>query len=68
MKSDRVRHILLRKCDEDYVETLCGRIIRRLGFFTTPQNRAALGYLEFSDSVDCQDCLRKHFKGGKQNG
>jgi hypothetical protein len=68
MKGDRVKHILAKKCDEDYAKTLCGRIIRRIGFFVTPQHRAASGYLEFSDSVDCQDCLRKHFTRSKQNG
>lgn len=67
MTNNRVRHILVTKCDEDYFETLCGRIVRRLIVIRTASRRDHFGYVEFADNVDCQDCLRKHFKTQKHN-
>ena len=60
MKPNRVKHILERNLDDDYV-ILCGRIIMHRGIFLLNGQRKH-NYLEWSDSVDCQDCLRKAFE------
>ena len=68
MRSDRVQHVIAKKLDDDYVETLCGRIVRHYGFFISKESHRGYGYVEWGDHVDCQDCLRRHYKLLKPNG
>ena len=58
MQQDR-EHIIVKKLDQDYFRSLCGLVIRPAGvLWSKPQSE----YLSFNGNVDCQDCLKKHFK------
>jgi hypothetical protein len=58
MQQDR-EHIIVTKLDRGYVESLCGQVVRPVGYLWPKPDSE---YLRFNGNVDCQDCLRKHFK------
>jgi hypothetical protein len=59
MRENKVRHIVVKKFDEGYGQTLCGRYVQ-----------VCVSFYKYGDAdyfkrerPDCQDCLRKHFQG-----
>jgi hypothetical protein len=61
MKPNRVKHIIAKQLDDTYVETLCGRVVNHCVFMTDEPYRE-YGYVEWASGVNCQNCLRKHYK------
>ena len=60
MRENKVRHIVVKKFEEGYGQTLCGRYIQ---IFFPPRAYGDADYFKH-ERPDCQDCLRRHFKGG----
>ncbi len=67
MRINRAQHIIVKRLDDPddvgpiYVQTLCRRIIHTV-FLSGNDLAKRHGYIAWDQGVDCQDCLRKHFK------
>lgn len=61
MSTSGVKHIIVKMLGEGYSRTLCGRYVQVFGRTRTYSDP---DYFNF-ERPNCQDCLRKHFKGKK---